>query len=169
MVTCPIRLTNTWASMKRRASIALALLGVPLAGAVFLWPTPPAGGILKPGDRDVTAEGARVYASYCSSCHGADLEGQPGWMEPGPDGRMPAPPHDDTGHTWHHSDALLIAITKFGTAEAAGLSGYESDMPAFETDLTDEQIIAVLSYIKATWPDEIRERHDALNAAIPPD
>ncbi len=88
-------------------------------------------------------------------------------MEPGPDGRMPAPPHDDTGHTWHHSDALLIAITKFGTARAAGLSGYESDMPAFETDLTDEQIIAVLSYIKATWPDEIRKRHDALNTAIP--
>ncbi|TNE39067.1 MAG: cytochrome c, partial [Sphingomonadales bacterium] len=29
--------------------------------------------------------------------------------------------------------------------------------------LSDAEIIAVLSYIKSTWPEEIRARHDDLN------
>ncbi|MBL4645745.1 MAG: c-type cytochrome, partial [Rhizobiales bacterium] len=48
-------------------------------------------------------KGAVIYAEYCASCHGADLEGQPNWQSPDADGKMPAPPHDQRGHTWHHS------------------------------------------------------------------
>jgi mono/diheme cytochrome c family protein len=33
-------------------------------------------------------------------------------------------------------------------------------MPAFGETLTDDQIIAVLSYIKSTWPQSIRDSHD---------
>ncbi|HBC07561.1 MAG TPA: cytochrome C, partial [Rhodospirillaceae bacterium] len=40
---------------------------------------------------------------------------------------------------------------------------YESDMPGFDGVLTDTEIIAVLSYIKSTWPASIRARHDDLN------
>ena len=43
--------------------------------------------------------GAQLYAENCASCHGANLEGQADWRSPGPDGRLPAPPHDETGHT----------------------------------------------------------------------
>ena len=39
---------------------------------------------------------------------------------------------------------------------------YASDMPAFVDTLTDAEIIAVLTYIKSTWPADIRERHDGL-------
>ena len=68
---------------------------------------------------------------------------------------MPAPPHDDTGHTWHHSDRMLFQITKGGVG--AVVPGYESDMPAFGEDLTDAEIAAILVYIKSTWPERQRE------------
>lgn len=93
-------------------------------------------------------------------CHGANLEGQPDWMERKPNGRLPAPPHDVTGHTWHHPDQQLTLITKKGLS--AVVPGYESDMPAFERVLTDEQIAAVLSFIQSTWPPDIRERQRSL-------
>lgn len=67
-----------------------------------------------------------------------------------PNGRLPAPPHDETGHTWHHSDKQLFTIVKFGLAAIS--PGYESDMPAFSGVVTDEQITLVLDYIKSTWP-----------------
>ena len=117
---------------------------------------------LHPDDRELVAAGRRIYGQYCASCHGARLEGQPGWQRPGPNGRLPAPPHDASGHTWHHPDPQLIAMTKFGPA--ALVPGYQSDMPGFEELLSDQQIIAVLSYIKSRWPRDIRARHDQINA-----
>jgi len=98
--------------------------------------------------------GASLYLANCASCHGAKLEGQPDWMKRLPNGRLPAPPHDETGHTWHHSDKQLFTIVKFGLASIS--PGYESDMPAFEGVLTDGQIEAVLGYIKGTWTGRAR-------------
>ncbi|WP_306119272.1 MULTISPECIES: cytochrome c [unclassified Roseitalea] len=120
-------------------------------------------GLLRPGDAALVARGQALYAANCASCHGADLQGEPDWRTPGADGLMPAPPHDETGHTWHHPDRVLFAITKYGLARAAGLDDYRSAMPAYEDTLTDEQIIAILSYIKSTWPEQIRLGHDELN------
>ena len=37
-------------------------------------------------------------------------------------------------------------------------------MPAFEGILHDEEIAAVLSFIKSRWPERIRQRHDEMNA-----
>jgi len=120
-------------------------------------------GLLRPGDAALVARGQALYAANCASCHGADLQGEPDWRTPGADGLMPAPPHDETGHTWHHPDRVLLAITKYGLARAAGLDDYRSAMPAYEDTLTDEQIVAILSYIKSTWPEQIRRGHDELN------
>lgn len=126
---------------------------------------PPSRMLLRPDDRDLVARGSRVYADNCASCHGSDLEGQvEDWRSPGADGLMPAPPHDETGHTWHHPDEVLFKITKLGIVRAANLKDYQSAMPAYEDILTDEEIVAVLSYIKSTWPSEIRTRHDEMNA-----
>ena len=50
-----------------------------------------------------------------------------------------------------------------GPAALAGNS-YESDMPAYSGVLSDEDIRAVLSYIKSTWSPEVQRRHDSLNA-----
>lgn len=119
--------------------------------------------LLKPSDTRIVATGNEIYAAQCASCHGASLEGQPDWKSPGADGLMPAPPHDETGHTWHHPDEVLFNITKLGVVKAAGLTNYESAMPAYEELLSDEEIVAVLSYIKSRWPESIRTRHDEMN------
>ncbi|MEP3048718.1 MAG: cytochrome c [Roseibium sp.] len=121
--------------------------------------------LLKPDDPKIVAIGQAVYLANCASCHGKGLEGQPDWQTPKPDGRRPAPPHDVSGHTWHHASALLFDMTKYGIAEAAGLENYDTDMPAYQDVLTDEEIIAVLSFIKSTWPEEIRQKHDQLDQA----
>ena len=101
------------------------------------------------------ALGRQLYAVHCAGCHGANLEGQPEWQTRLPSGRMPAPPHDASGHTWHHSDDQLFAITKRGVS--AIVPGYESDMPGFEGVLSEDEIRAVLAFIKSTWPEKERE------------
>ena len=101
---------------------------------------------------------AKPQPELCASCHGTKLEGQPDWRRRLPNGRMPAPPHDETGHTWHHADALLFAITKQGLVPPHAPAGYESDMPAFGKTLSDEEIWAALAYIKSLWTSrEVRE------------
>ena len=121
---------------------------------------------LKPGSPMVVEAGRQIYAEHCAACHGTDLEGQPNWRQRRADGMLPAPPHDLSGHTWHHPDAQLVELTKFGPQRFAG-PDYRSDMPAYDGQLTDTEIVAVLSYIKSTWPPEIRERHDQINARAP--
>lgn len=114
-------------------------------------------------DAATLARGRQLYAQHCASCHGAELEGQPNWRQRGPDGRLPAPPHDATGHTWHHPDAQLFELTKRGPAGL--VPGYASDMPAFGEVLGDDEIRAVLLYIKSTWPAEIRARQEVFGAS----
>ncbi len=110
--------------------------------------------------------GERVYAESCAACHGVDLEGEPGfdWREKKPDGTFPAPPHDETGHTWHHPDTLLFAYTANGGQVFMG-DVSKSGMPAFADVLTFQEIEAVLVYIKSTWPEAIRERQRLVTEA----
>jgi mono/diheme cytochrome c family protein len=99
--------------------------------------------------------GKTVYEQHCAACHGAKLEGQPNWQRKLPNGRFPAPPHDDSGHTWHHLDKVLFGITKQGLVPPYAPSGYESDMPAFAGKLSDEEIRAVLAYIGSHWSADV--------------
>src|SRR6187551_939578 len=110
------------------------------------------------------ALGKRVYHAQCASCHGPKLEGQPNWRTRLPNGRLPAPPHDASGHTWHHSDGDLFHIVKDGLA--AILPGYESDMPAFEGTLSDLEIRAVMDFIKSAWPEREKEYQAARTQAL---
>jgi mono/diheme cytochrome c family protein len=149
--------------LKRSVIAAVSVFGVM---AVWLYAegrTAKADAItLKPDDPAVVAQGAEVYAATCASCHGLALEGQPDWRSRNSDGRLPAPPHDASGHTWHHDSATLFTLTKLGVAEMIGDPSYQSDMPAYADTLIDANIIAVLSYIKSTWPQDIRDSHDAM-------
>ena len=108
------------------------------------------------------ALGRQLYAQHCANCHGAKLEGQPDWRQRLPNGRMPAPPHDESGHTWHHTDRVLFGITKHGLTPPHAPPGYESDMPAFAGTLSDDEIRAVLAYIKSHWtsPDVLAARRE---------
>lgn len=119
----------------------------------------------KPGNAKVVEQGKAIYSRECAACHGINFEGQDNWRQRKADGRLPAPPHDASGHTWHHPDPMLFYITKYGPAALIQDNSYQSDMPAYESILSDEEIIAVLSYIKNQWPEHIRTRHDMMNKA----
>ena len=114
-------------------------------------------------DKELVALGQTVYADHCASCHGARLEGQPGWRKRNPDGTLKAPPHDESGHTWHHPDKDMFRYTKLG-GQALAPKGFKSAMPGYVDILSDREIWAVLSYIHTFWPAEIRERQRRLNA-----
>jgi len=110
-------------------------------------------------DRDLT-NGQSFYAEHCASCHGANLEGQPNWRTSDENGVLPAPPHDETGHTWHHDNQLLFEYTRFGGEEALaahGVTGFASGMPGFGDALTDDEIWDILAYIRSTWPQRVQD------------
>jgi len=107
-------------------------------------------------------EGKRLYASHCASCHGRKLQGQLLWQVQDEFAGRRAPAHDQTGHSWQHADEDLFAMTKFGrfaTTPAAA----KSYMPAYAQNLSDDQILATIAYIKATWPLGLRVSQALLN------
>ena len=116
---------------------------------------------LKPNDASYVKEGKLLYRSHCAACHGFSLRGQRNWRQRNANGKLPAPPHNASGHTWHHTGQQLFDLTKFGPKILLG-GEYQTDMPGYKDILSDEEIIAVLSYIKSKWPGEIRARHDAI-------
>ena len=136
----------------RQALVAIMACAA-LAGAVL---------VLMPGPSAPVGSGQAAYVEHCAACHGDRLQGQPDWRARGPNGRLPAPPHDASGHTWHHPDAQLFKMTKHGPLPFAP-AGYQSDMPAYDGILTDAEIRGVLAYIKGTWPAKIRTRQESIN------
>lgn len=103
-----------------------------------------------PLDVSLIAEGKPLYEVHCASCHGIDGAGAENWMIANADGSYPPPPHDATGHTWHHSDRSLVDLV------ANGSDFEQSRMPAFGDRLGIEEIEAVLEYLKTWWGPEER-------------
>lgn len=118
---------------------------------------------IDPDDADQVARGAAIYAAQCARCHGAHLQGEPDWQRRKPNGELPAPPHDASGHTWHHPNDYLFAVTKHGMARFAP-PDYKSAMPSYVGILTDAEIRAVIAFIQSNWPPEIRARQAAISA-----
>ncbi|WP_299936947.1 cytochrome c [uncultured Pelagimonas sp.] len=147
----------------RFSLVGLAVIGG-IATAAYLWQSDPANanGLLPYQDADRIAKGADIYEDACASCHGDQLQGEPNWRERDADGYLPAPPHDETGHTWHHPDAQLIQIVALGTEAIVG-NGYQSKMIGFADSLEPHDIVDVLAFIKSTWPDHIILRHNDFN------
>jgi mono/diheme cytochrome c family protein len=134
-----------------------------VVGGLAIWVTGAgAAGFLPYQDQAMVDLGRGIYDDTCAACHGARLEGQENWREPDEEGLMRAPPHDDTGHTWHHPDQQLFLITKYGTERLVG-GNYRSNMAGFGDILSDDEILAVLAYIKSTWPDRVIAQHNKIN------
>ncbi len=147
--------------LRKAAIVATCLLSVVILVAIVWYWTAPDRPSADPGNAEQVALGQAVYAANCASCHGANLEGQPDWRIRQENGRLPAPPHDGTGHSWHHPDQILFGITKYGLSQYA-TPDYQSDMPVFEGVLTDAEIWATLAYIKSRWPSDIAARQRAV-------
>jgi mono/diheme cytochrome c family protein len=147
--------------MKRITWAVLAALALVLAiAAAATWFARPHDVRIDHADTRVVARGAGIYAIHCAACHGSNLEGQPDWQSRNAQGRLPAPPHDEHGHTWHHEDQVLFDVTKYGMGKHAP-AGYQSDMPAFGSTLGDDDIVAVLAFIKSRWPPLIHDKRRA--------
>jgi mono/diheme cytochrome c family protein len=137
------------------------LFGFFLVGALLTWRNGPFGepitinGITVPPaptlDPDLIAQGELLYSQYCASCHGAKLEGAPEWKTVKPDGKLPPPPHDSSGHTWHHPDDLLFSIISEGGDPS------NSNMPAYGIVLTESEMLAIMAFIKSSWGQKERE------------
>lgn len=129
-----------------------------VAGAALVGTIGAALFVLARGDA-VAARGRVLYDANCAACHGGNLEGQPDWQSPGPDGRLPAPPQDATGHTWHHSDTALTDYITLGGEEALARLGvsFNSAMPGFGDVLNTQEIADILAYIKSHWPERERQ------------
>jgi len=97
-------------------------------------------------------QGSALYAQHCAACHGANLEGAANWKQPDAAGAYPPPPHDSTGHTWHHADDLLLSIVQNG-----GDPAYNSKMPAFKDKLSPAEIRSIIEFLKNHWGPEERE------------
>lgn len=140
---------------RRRLVWGLLGLGIVLIFGAVIWSlseqTVPD---IDPADAEMVALGQQVYDTHCAVCHGTNLEGEENWREPGSGGLLKAPPHDETGHTWHHDDAYLVESIKRGGPRLPADVGV-SPMPAYDDILTDEEITAVLTYIKSQWPADI--------------
>lgn len=143
--------------------IASSFLGIVIHNFIFPTKQIEAKISLKPDKPLITSLGRSVYSDYCASYHGANLAGQLNWRQRDLKGYLPVPPHDKIGHIWHHSDQYLFLMTKYGIEEIIGKK-YKNNMPVYENELKDTEIIAVLSYIKSTWPDEIQKHHDSINS-----
>ena len=117
-----------------------------------------------PITRDSTlmiARGKIIYENNCVSCHQVNLIGAENWKNLDEDGHRKAPPLNGTGHTWHHDDATLHNIIKYGLAKL--VKNYEGKMLGFEDNLKDKDIDSVLSYIKSFWPDDVYQQQINLN------
>ncbi len=144
-----VKHVDTWLS-----SVLLVYIAAVLTWAAL---RPPAAERIDADSPALVAWGKTVYATHCAACHGAQLQGQPDWRRPGPDGRLPAPPHDESGHTWHHADRELIRVVQRGLVAGEDRPpDYQGNMPAFAAALSDAEIVAVLSFIKSSWSYDYR-------------
>ena len=98
--------------------------------------------------------GQEIFTSICSACHGLQGQGQPDWHIPKEDGTLPAPPLNGDGHTWHHGDGFLYRVVREGgkfQEDPVLLPNFKSAMPAFGAQLSHEEIVAVIAYVKEWW------------------
>lgn len=107
-------------------------------------------------DLDQVAFGSRIYDRICANCHGAELDGQLGWKKPLKDGTRLAPAHSADGETWRYSDEKLFEVVKDG-GETLKPDGGVSRMPGFGSKLTEDEIWAVIAFIKSTWPSNVQD------------
>jgi mono/diheme cytochrome c family protein len=122
-------------------------------------------------DAAMVAAGKLLYMRSCASCHGKRLQGQPLWQLEDQHRGERAPAHDQTGHTWAHPDEDLFRMARDGRFPQSPPERI-SHMPGFRESLTDTQILAVIAFIKATWPIGLRISQAMLNpgaAGMPAD
>nr|WP_255719641.1 cytochrome c [Pelomonas sp. P8] len=94
------------------------------------------------GAAHAKVDGGALFASMCVACHQASGQGLPGVFPP------------LAGSEWvRGKDTTVAAILLHGINGQLTVKGnvYNGAMPSFGEQLSDEQIAAVLSYIRSQW------------------
>ena len=137
-----------------RCAAALAALALALVAACS---SSPVEDVQPRGESSSTTPASRtgqeIFATVCAACHGAEGQGQPDWHVANDDGTLPAPPLNGDGHTWHHADGFLYRIVSGGgkIMEDPNLPNFKSAMPEFGEQLSHEEIVETLTYVKSLW------------------
>jgi len=96
---------------------------------------------LLPGKRPKTP-GAQVFVEKCSFCHGSDAKGQGPWI----------PPLAGAASSMAKGSASAINVTLNGSGRIVTNGVPDAyRMPPFREQLSDEQLAAVLSFIRSSW------------------
>lgn len=101
-------------------------------------------------------QGREIYQQHCQACHGPEGRGLTDkWRQRDGLGELPPPPHDPSGHTWRHSDAMLYQMISEGWRDPFSRSD-RLTMPAFGEVIEPQEIEAVINYLKTLWTEEQR-------------
>lgn len=113
------------------------------------------------------SDGAVLFASLCAACHQANGQGLPGVFPP------------LAGSEWVNGrDSTVAAIVLHGITGSLSVKGstFNGAMPAFGGQLSDEQIAAVLSFLRGQWgnhatpvtPETVAQARDAHKSRTAP-
>lgn len=94
-------------------------------------------------------QGGSLFRKNCAQCHGNLAQGGPNWRQANSKGKMPPPPLNGTGHTWHHSKTALAQTIRNGTLHIGG------SMPPWRSTMTDKEIDMTIDWFQSRWSDEI--------------
>ncbi len=108
-------------------------------------------------DKVLVERGKSIFNEFCTDCHGAKLEGELGSKATVPEGEKPAPPLNGSAHSYHHADSELFGVIKDGPGSSR--ANRAQRMPVFNRLLREDDIWAVIAYIKSVWPRRIQIQH----------
>jgi mono/diheme cytochrome c family protein len=111
--------------------------------ATYLGPTPPPAAANAPASAPAAkADGAKIYEEQCVSCHQAKGEGVPGTF----------PPLAKNRDIFLSRD-FPAQVVLFGMSSKIKVNGkdFDSMMPPLAEVLNDEEIAAVVNYIRSTF------------------
>ena len=103
---------------------------------------------------------SQVIDTYCAGCHGVDGVGQDPDIPMGgyfhtarfPDGFHFAPALDMSGHAMIHATSSLFFVVKYGS-----LVRKDSAMVGWQGRLTDDDMVAIVQFMRSTWTEPARQ------------
>ena len=153
---------------KSRFTLIAAIVAILVTGAVMLVEKRLASTATDadPERPAQVALGRVLYRQHCSYCHGIDREGHEDWRPGMTAASGLAPSLDERSPSVERSDREIFERVKFGGQPFLPAT-VRSQMPAFEFNLTDAQIWALVAYLKNRWPEEALTRHERANRSEP--
>lgn len=129
-----------WARPGRQVGLIIAgiavLIGLGLSLPLLLRQPPEdrASAMQARRQAQVLARGETLYDAACAECHGLDGKGYAQSL-------VLAPPLDGSAHSWHHPDSQILGLLRFGG----------TTMPAVAAEWSDDDVEAVLTFVKSRW------------------